>query len=141
MFASVVDGEFDQYISEDGIDLSDTELLLVPEETAGIQLGLITPLGNMGELDWMVNAYWQGDNQLAPSAPTAPQSDYTLYNASVAWNDIAGSNFDARLWGRNLDDEEYRVGGVYITQSAGTAGALWGPPRTYGLDIIYNFGD
>ena len=40
-------------------------------------------------------------------------------------------------WGKNLDDEEYRVHSI-LGNIAGTVD-VWGAPRTYGLTVGYQF--
>jgi iron complex outermembrane receptor protein len=68
------------------------------------------------------------------------QSGYSLWNAGVSWERVAGSKVDVRLWGSNLTDKEYLSGTVSLLDSPGTASVLWGAPRTFGLDVSYRFG-
>lgn len=141
LFYSYVDGEFDQYIdSGTGADLSDQWLVLAPKHSVGATLNLFTPLGGMGELVWTLNAYHRSDSHLDDRDTEVDQDAYTLVNASVTWEKVAGSNFDMRLWGRNLGDKEYKVGTVGIMDSAGFASVFYGPPRTYGFDVTWRFG-
>ena len=43
------------------------------------------------------------------------------------------------LWGKNLSDEEYRVFGITEFGQLGFAGAVFNEPRSYGLDIIFDY--
>jgi iron complex outermembrane receptor protein len=107
----------------------------------GATLNLFTSLGHLGELTWTLNAYAQSKQHNDDRDVVLDQKSYALYNASVSWKEIAGSKFDFRLWGRNLTDEKYMVGGVGILDVAGLSSALWGTPRTYGVDLTYRFGE
>lgn len=61
---------------------------------------------------------------------------YWLWNGDVGMETTDGK-WRATLWGRNLADREYRVGGF----SGGTAGNVeqWGAPRTYGVSFSYRY--
>ncbi|MCG3171811.1 MAG: Vitamin B12 transporter BtuB [Pseudomonadales bacterium] len=73
-------------------------------------------------------------------------NDRTLVNGRLSLNDIklgSGSGSDkgslrVSLWGKNLTDEEYINWGIDFG-SIGFAGATYGEPRTYGLDVIYTY--
>ena len=43
------------------------------------------------------------------------------------------------LWARNLTDKEYREWGIDFA-TLGFAGATWGRPRSYGIDLVYRVG-
>lgn len=62
--------------------------------------------------------------------------DYGLLNARLTLADIPGvDGLRVGLWGRNLTDKEY-----YVTQfNIGRPGALFGEPRTYGVDLSFEF--
>ena len=62
--------------------------------------------------------------------------DYGLLNARLTLGDIPGlGGVRASLWGRNLTDKNY-----YIMQfNVGRPGALFGEPRTYGIDLNVEF--
>ena len=69
----------------------------------------------------------------------------TLVNARISLNDITlGSCCDDKsrlrvsLWGKNLTDEEYINFGIDFG-AIGWAGAVYGEPRTYGLDVVYTY--
>jgi iron complex outermembrane receptor protein len=74
-------------------------------------------------------------------------TDYTLLDASLTWTS-ASDRFRVQLAGRNLTDEEYKIGGYdfYTGQTAGTqalfgntVNSFYGPPRTYSLSLSYRF--
>lgn len=62
--------------------------------------------------------------------------DYGLLNARLSLSEIPGiDGLRLSAWARNLTDKEY-----YVTQfNAGAPAALFGEPRTYGLDLSFDF--
>ena len=50
-----------------------------------------------------------------------------------------GTKFSAALFGRNLTDEEYFVGGMALASALGHNAAAVGEPRTYGLELSYDY--
>ncbi len=75
--------------------------------------------------------YWSTNN--------APSNAYTLFNAKLALLDIAfgKGTLTPSLWVKNITDEEYRIGGFSI-EGVSTV-TMFGEPRTYGVDIVYQF--
>ena len=57
-------------------------------------------------------------------------------DASVIWTS-PGENWTVTAWGKNLNDEEYRLHTI-ISNIAGTVD-VWAPPRTYGATVEYAF--
>ena len=69
--------------------------------------------------------------------------DRTLVNGRISLNEIKlgcceEGSLRVSLWGKNLTDEEYRQWGIDFG-SLGFAGDTYGEPRTYGLDVVYNY--
>ena len=68
-------------------------------------------------------------------------SGYTLFNASIGYQ---FSNYDIRVWGRNLGDKEYGVHGLYFANDprkgyVNEAYHQFGEPRVFGIDVKYIF--
>ncbi|MAY36664.1 MAG: TonB-dependent receptor [Spongiibacteraceae bacterium] len=66
---------------------------------------------------------------------------FELLNARLAMADIpvgGASSLNVALWVKNIFDEEYELHAVDNLPHADRA-VLWGEPRSYGLDIIYNY--
>ncbi|MGD8356918.1 MAG: TonB-dependent receptor, partial [Lysobacterales bacterium] len=91
------------------------------------------------------NAYWfvQGSFNFQDKVyfdiyetPFLLEDSYWLFNASVG---VAARDerWRATLWGRNLADTDYRIGGF----TGGVAGPvqIFGAPRTYGVSFSYLF--
>ena len=73
--------------------------------------------------------------------PLSRLEAFGLLNASLDWNDVAGSGFDLGLFVTNATNRLYRVG--YNNGFAGFANfgaSLYGEPRMYGLKLRYKFG-
>lgn len=70
--------------------------------------------------------------------------DYHLVNASAEWQSGA---IAITLWGRNLNDEDYAVHGLYFGADPRDDFGAWqnatylqlGEPRTYGVEVRYSF--
>lgn len=65
---------------------------------------------------------------------------YELLNARFSVNDIPafGGLVNVALWGKNVLNEEYPLTAVDNLPHVDRA-VIWGEPRTYGLDISYNY--
>lgn len=74
---------------------------------------------------------------------TSPASR-KLVNGRVSLNNIKfgccdrSSELSLSLWGKNLTDEEYISWGIDFS-SLGFAGATFGDPRSYGVDLVYRY--
>jgi iron complex outermembrane receptor protein len=112
-------------------DLGGNDLVRAPDYTYSLAANYRVPL-DIGELNFNVTYYyndgfyWEPDNRLE-------QDDYTVLNAEVGLE--TGSWF-FRVWGRNLQDEEYS----YYAQESSTGDLVSAaPPRTYGASAEYRF--
>jgi iron complex outermembrane receptor protein len=130
------DTDFDGVID---IDLSDRPVNRAPEWQWGLDLRYAIPTrtgtlelgGNVSYEDEAIFVYSNTDERF-----DGVSDDRTLVSASVTWTDASETWF-VRLFGRNLTDEEYRVGELPVAN-------LWsfashGPPRTYGIEAGYSF--
>jgi iron complex outermembrane receptor protein len=68
---------------------------------------------------------------------------YSLLNARVELSDIYLSSGSGRLkasvWAKNLLDEEYVIYAFAVGEPAVSVGQAFGDPRTFGLDVTYQF--
>lgn len=71
--------------------------------------------------------------------PGSVLESYGLLNASLSWNGIAGSNFDATVFVNNLTNKLYRVSNSNTYNDLLTWTTLYGEPRMYGLKLRYRF--
>ena len=85
---------------------------------------------------------WQ-DKQFVANPNVNPYGEipsYSLINANLAWNSIAGSNVDFAIFVTNLLDKEYRSGISNSWSSFGFETEIPGEPRMYGGRVRINFG-
>lgn len=143
-----LDAEYDEYVQRNPgtnelEDISDiTEVSYAPEQTwtVGAQydfdpfsFGQLSMRADVSYFDEIVFHPYQNDH--------TPTDDRTLLDARISLNDIGageGGSFRLSLWGKNLTDEEYRLFGIDFG-TLGFSNAVFGAPRTYGLDVVYNF--
>lgn len=96
-----------------------------------------------GELSLRGEVYSQTgqyfSNAASSVSPRTRLPGYTLVNGRLSWKDIMGSNVSAALYGENLLDDPYFVGGMQLAVALGHNGAVVGKPRTYGLEVSLNF--
>lgn len=96
-----------------------------------------TSLSNGGELRFMVNGNWQDDQFFTDvNRGYEAQDAYWVWNASVAYTS-PDDRWTARLWGKNLDDEEWFTDGfTFVAEHLALPG---GPPRQFGATLNYRF--
>jgi iron complex outermembrane receptor protein len=126
------------------VDLSDTAVFQnTPEWNGNLALNYSQPLpGTWGSLLATVSGSYRDSYYMFEFPnPLIDQNDaYTLVDASIAWT----SNDDKlrfQLLGRNLTDEEYKIGGYYFPGAAfgNVVNSFYGPPRTVSLSVSYRF--
>ena len=98
-----------------------------------------------GDLDFVLNYshsgdyFFDADNGLGQIAPSQPgnnhQDEFDIFNASITWYS-EGDDWNVRLWGKNLTDEEYFSFG---NQTATITKKTPAPPLTYGLTYTMHF--
>ena len=130
------------------IDEDDFVFSNSPDHQYTVALNYFYPF-SFGNLDASINYNWvdeRYDTQKAFEADNGQSviDSYGLWGAYLGISDIqlgdAGS-LTVSVWGRNLDDEEYFTSAPTILQPAGAydQAVTWGEPRSYGIDLIYNF--
>ena len=69
------------------------------------------------------------------------QDDFAVLNARLGWYQLPVFDgvLDVAVWSKNVLDEEYSVNNVHNLPQAGRS-VMFGDPRSYGLDLIYNWG-
>ncbi|ARR56583.1 ligand-gated channel protein [Rhizorhabdus wittichii DC-6] len=87
-----------------------------------------------GEVFLVGSATYTGDMYLQPEKlPKYRESGYTLIDARIGYE--VGDLMIA-LWGKNLTKQDYRT---YARVFGGLDQAVWGEPRTYGVEMRYRF--
>ena len=126
------------------VDLSDTAVFQnTPEWNGNLALNYAQPLQNgWGSLlATLSGSYRDSYYMFEFPNPLIDQNDaYTLVDASIAWTS-ANDKLRFQLLGRNLTDEEYKIGGYYFPGATfgNIVNSFYGPPRTVSLSASYRF--
>jgi iron complex outermembrane receptor protein len=126
------------------VDLSDTAVFQnTPEWNGNLALNYAQPLQNgWGSLlATLSGSYRDSYYMFEFPNPLIDQNDaYTLVDASIAWTS-ASDKLRFQLLGRNLTDEEYKIGGYYFPGATfgNIVNSFYGPPRTVSLSASYRF--
>ncbi len=115
------------------IDAKGNKTPLAPKFAGNIGASWRMPVGDMGELR-VTGLYSYNDGYYFESDNRLKQPSFGLFNASVAYHPTP--NWGVELWGRNLTDKRH-----YVQQNGQLIGdyAVRAAPRTYGVNLSYNF--
>jgi iron complex outermembrane recepter protein len=140
-----IDAEFNDFVTYDPVtnsrrNLSDERAFQnTPKYTGSLSLTWRQSLGTHGDLSVIPTVSYRDDYQMFELAtPLLDQDAYTLIDASIVWTS-PNEHFTVGLHGKNLTDEEYRVGGYSFPGATfgNSINGFYGPPRTYMLSAIY----
>lgn len=153
------DAEYDKFESYDPstgaiVDVSnDRAFEFTPKDTYNVSLNYSFPkFLDSGRLQARLDWAGQGKMYVTPKISgnrDLTQESYDIVNARLAYNDIpiGDGTLSIAGWVRNLADEEYKIGGWEIDAGDPAFGGIgrtaisqYGEPRTYGVDVRYNFG-
>lgn len=115
-----------------------------PETSGSVYAVFDLPVDpSLGEMSLRTEIYAQSAQYFSNAADTiAPGTKlpgYELLNARLHWSNIMDSQFSAAIYGKNLTDEEYFVGGMTLAAALGHNAAAVGEPRTFGAELSYQF--
>jgi iron complex outermembrane receptor protein len=117
------------------LDSSGNNLQRTPDTQISAGVDYTMNLGSWGEaLNFRLNYSWQSDMPWATDN-IAMEDSYGLLDARIGLAPD-GANWEVAIWGKNLDDELYRVN---IISFFGEEVSQFGAPRTYGVDFSYRF--
>ncbi|QIG80774.1 TonB-dependent receptor [Stakelama tenebrarum] len=141
---ALTDAEFtDNQVTLFGVNYAYGPVGDTPEASGTGWAEVFVPTGGSGEITLRGEVYAQSSQYFSNAANSlAPRTElpgYALVNGRLSWNQIGGSNFSAAVFGENLLDEEYFVGGMQLAVALGHNGAVVGKPRMYGLELSYRF--
>jgi iron complex outermembrane recepter protein len=115
------------------------ELVQTPQHSGAFNIDYKLPPLPFGSLHAHLDI--SSTDRYAHSTVPAPSQDaYTLTNARLTLDELTLGSSQSRLsislWGKNLTDEEYAI----LRFPLGTTTIqAFGPPRTYGMEISYNY--
>jgi len=138
--ADFSDGETNLF----GVDYSYGPVANTPANTWSVWTSLDIPVDpSMGTMGLYAEMYGQDEMYFSNAAgsivPGTKLDSYELVNMRFNWFNMMGSNFSSAVFGKNLTDEEYFVGGMALGASLGHNAAAVGEPRTYGVSLTYDF--
>ncbi|GAB2188555.1 TonB-dependent receptor [Sessilibacter sp. MAH2] len=141
--AGYTNAEFTEVITEgpDGpVDVSDFwEFSFTPEWTTYLALNYFHDLDTSGTLSLNLGTSYRSATRIFPQVESlVDQKGYNLWDASIVWNSN-DDHWSVGLHGKNLSDEEYRVGG-YNFIGLGLENSIigyYGNPRTVSLNVNY----
>jgi iron complex outermembrane receptor protein len=133
------DARFDEYKNAggEGIDYDGNRLPWAPKNEYNISIEYNQAIGSLGslllygEFAYQGNLYCRSDNHPELSFVDS----HELLNARVGFN-FLDNMIGISFWGSNLLDK------VYLLKNSPASGipSVWyGPPRTYGVEVYYNF--
>jgi len=136
--------EFDEFITlvtGTPVDISDTrQPQNSPEWSGYLGLNWSAPVFG-GELVVVPSVSYRSDYHLfdAPD-PVLDQEAYTLVDLAATWTDGSG-HYQVGVYGKNLTDEEYKVGGYNFAGATynNSIDAFYGPPRTWQVQLTYKY--
>jgi iron complex outermembrane recepter protein len=99
--------------------------------------------GDIGSIKLRAEAYSQSEQYFSSAAdsiaPGTRLPGYTLGHARINSDDIMRTRLSAALFGKNVTNKAYFVGGMQLAAALGHNAAAVGEPRTYGLELSYRF--
>lgn len=130
--ASYLDAKYTRF-DYGALSFAGNRVEFTPDWMAGLQAEYRWDAGSgevfaVGSINYMGNLFLQANNQ-----PSYYEPGYSLFNARVGYE--AGPVMIA-LWGKNLTQAEYRT---YARVFTGLDQAVYGEPRTYGIEVRYKF--
>jgi iron complex outermembrane receptor protein len=139
------------------LDYTRADFLYIPKNSATGTVSYTLPLDpDIGAVTFVAGVYWQDemttnddpwlwpdlgwtDEDLAAALKTVETDAYTVLNLRIDWRGVLGSGVDLAAYVNNATDEEYITGGLSIIEDLGIVADTYGPPRTFGAVLRYNF--
>jgi iron complex outermembrane receptor protein len=119
-------------------DLADPSAI----NSGSLSVAYTLPAGDWGLFSARLDATYKDKIEYSQNG-SADVDDRWLLNARLGLSEISLAKGVLRgaLWGKNLADEEYGVHGqdLGLESGYGIAGVVFGQPRSYGVDLIWEF--
>ncbi len=113
-----------------------------PKHTLNLNAAYTQPIQAGGELAASAGLTYQSKfafNDTNLNSPGVFQKGYSLVDARLGWNEIAGSNIDVAIFAKNIFDKVYRLD-LQDQRAIFGYTTLYADPRTYGVEIRFKFG-
>lgn len=135
---SYLTGKYLEVVGADGVDRAGImKFINMPHHTVSAKAEYQFPPMAIGQLSAGIDYYYQGLVQTSSSDLRYKAAGYGLLDARISLSDIPIGVGKWRLsaYGRNLTDKEYYVAHF----SAGSPAAFYGQPRSYGLELSFEY--
>ncbi|MDB5582293.1 MAG: TonB-dependent receptor [Bradyrhizobium sp.] len=110
-----------------------------PAWTATAAAEYVAPLSDAADLRTSIDyAYRSRTYHDIANTPSVTQAPYGLVNARIAYENRVG-NWSLALFGTNLTDKHYIIGGIDFTSSLGWADVQYARPREWGVEFRKSF--
>ncbi len=134
-----LDAKYSKIINAAGQDVADEfRFANAPKHSYALDATYTSPDLGFGAIEANVNYNWQSKQYSSSNLSSGVYmiGSYGLLNARLSLVDIpVAEGMRVGVFGRNLLNKDY-----YIAHfNAGVPGAVFGEPRTYGLDVIFEF--
>ncbi|MEZ5938566.1 MAG: TonB-dependent receptor [Hyphomonadaceae bacterium] len=135
------------------IDLSDNPFPNIPEQQGSLTAQYFVPMSpDLGEASVQLSAYTQSRRYFNDAAQrnveafgesvrdAISQPAFSRFNFRADWKNVMDSNISVGAFINNLTDEGYATGAITQLHSLGTAVKSYAEPRTFGIELRYEFG-
>ncbi len=119
-----------------------------PNHQVTVGLTYTAPPTTTGIFSAHVDTYWQDKvvfiaNNMTEGAQADEGWAYAVVNGRLAYTGIPlqKGSLDLAVFAHNLFDRQYRTYGIDFGPQLGYAGNVYGDPRTFGVQLIYNFAE
>jgi iron complex outermembrane receptor protein len=138
--AGYLGGGYDNLIGDFGEEVSDKrELVNAPKWNGRLGLEYWFDIGAKGSLWASLSSSYRSKTYLTvSSSEVLAQDAYSLLDVSVRYRST-DERWQVMLYGKNLTDKHYRQHGFDLSASPGVQLGYYGAPRTFGIDIKYEF--
>ena len=132
----ILDSEYTDFVNGNGEDLSGRDQAHAPEYQYNIGINYYPTE------QWLINVNVEGKDKFYFSDSHVEQADSTdLLNASIVYMQ---TNWQVKLWGRNITDEDYQTRGFYFgndPRDGYTSKQYYqlGAPAEFGVTLDYSF--
>lgn len=143
-----LDGDYEEYVvfnpstGRPADVKNQREFPLLSQNMGHLVLSYDRPLGGLGDLGMRLSWSYVDDMAVFSENSASTFIDaYALVAGRIAISNISldtSGALEVALWGKNLTDEEYYNSGIDFG-AFGFAGNQFGDPRTYGVEISYEF--
>jgi iron complex outermembrane receptor protein len=139
---SFLDSHYDNYTSPTLGDLSGLRFPFTPKNKLSLIGRYRLPIAaDWGDLSLVATYFLQSSvNAGSDFDRTGIIDGYDLVNLRLDWKQVMGTGFDASAFVTNLADRVYRTRVSALYNIFGIAGADYGEPRIFGVQLSYRFG-